>query len=56
MLLKHVSQEAMFMNSIPTVPISVDTAMYLGNRHDYTKMHGQYPYIAMSLDSYVPLI
>ena len=29
--------------------------MHLGNSNKYTKVHVQYPYIAMSLDPHVPL-
>ena len=36
--------------------IPVDVDMYLSNSQEYMQGHVQYPYITMSLDSYVPLI
>ena len=37
------------------VPIPVGVDMYLGNSHEYIQVLVHYPYIAMPLDSYIPL-
>ena len=36
--------------SICTVPVPIDDDQYLGNRKEFTQVHVQYPFIAMSLD------
>ena len=36
-------------------PTPVDINTYVGNGHKYAQMHFQYPYIAMSFDSFAPL-
>ena len=46
----------MSLSSIFMVPVPRDADMYLSNSYEYMQVHIQYPYIAMSLDSYVPLI
>ena len=38
-----------------TVLVPGDINLYLGNSHEYFQVHGAYPYIAMSHDSYPPL-
>ena len=38
------------------VPIPVDADTYLCNMLEYTQVQVQYPYVAMTLDSYLPLM
>ena len=46
----------MSLYSICMVPVPVDIDTYLGNSCEYMQMHVQYPYIAVLLDSYFPLM
>ena len=37
------------------VSVKVGVEIHIGNSHENMQVNVQYPYIAMSLDSYVPL-
>ena len=54
--LKHVSQKLISLYIICIVHISVYADMYLEKSHDDMYVHVQYPYIAVVLDWYVPLM
>ena len=55
LLLGHVSQMLISLHSICIVPVCRCRNL-LRNSNEYTEVHVQYPYIAMSSHSYIPLI